>query len=108
MPLIGRRLVSFSFEDMPQVSATVAAYDLGPLHAKSAVRVPGHRSWHGVEESRPPAARLKLVIRCIEWRVAARASIHAFVRMVLVIFSGEGRFGALLSKNAKLFYMESK
>lgn len=39
----------------------------------------------------------------VERRVASGASVDARVWVVLVVFSGEGRLGSLLTQNAELF-----
>ena len=87
---------------MSQVASAVAANNLCPLHAESAVGVSGHGARHGVEEGRPSAAGLELVLGSVNWCVAAGASICARGRGVLVVFAGEGRFGAFLTENAEL------
>lgn len=102
MPLIRWGRVALTLEHMAQVTSAVAAHDFGPLHAKGAIGVSGHSAGHGIEERRPAAARLKLVLCGVDGRVAAGASVGAGAWRVLVIFSREGCFGALLTKDAEL------
>lgn len=80
MPLVGGRRVALALEHMAQVASTVAANDLRPLHAKSAVGVPGHSAGDGIEESRPAAAGLELVLCGVDGRVAAGAGIATGAR----------------------------
>jgi hypothetical protein len=56
MPLVGRRGVPFSLEDMTEVATTIAADDLCPGHAEGAVRVSSHGAGDAVEISRPSAS----------------------------------------------------
>jgi hypothetical protein len=107
VPLVRRCRVSFALEHMSQVTSTVAANDLCPLHAECAVGVSGHGARHGVKEGRPSAARLELVLGSVDWCVAAGAGICAGSRGVLVVFAGEGRFGAFLTEDAELLCRSS-
>lgn len=102
MPLVGRRRVAFALEHMSEVASAVGAHDLCPLHAESAVGVSGHCTRHGIEERRPAAAGLELVLSSVDGRIAAGASVGARAWRVLVIFAGEGSFGAFLTENAEL------
>lgn len=102
MSLVRRRRVSLSLEDVSQVTSTVAAHDLCPLHAECAVGVSGHCARNGVEECRPSAARLELVLSSVDGRIAAGASVGAGGWRVLIILAGEGSFGTLFAKNAEL------
>jgi hypothetical protein len=45
------------------------------------------------------------VVGFVERSVAAGASVDALVGVVLVVFAGEWGFSALLSEDAKLFYI---
>ena len=87
MSLVRRRGVSLSLEDMSQVTSTVAAHNLCPLHAKRAVGVSSHRSRNGVKECRPAAARLELVLSSVDGRIAAGASVSAGGWRVLVVLA---------------------
>lgn len=82
---------------MSQVASAVAAYDLCPLHAECAVGMSGHRTRDGIEECRPAATRLELVLSSVDGRIAAGASVGAGGRRVLVVLAGERRFGALFT-----------
>jgi hypothetical protein len=62
---------------MSQVTSAVAAHNLCPLHAECAVSVSGHCTWNGVEECRPAATRLELVLSSVDGRIAAGASVGA-------------------------------
>jgi hypothetical protein len=107
VPLIRRCWVSLALEYMSQVTSAVAANDLCPLHAESAVGVSGYGARHGVKEGRPSAAGLELVLGSVDGRIAAGAGICAGGRGVLVIFTGEGCFGAFLTEDAELFCRSS-
>lgn len=102
MPFIGRRIESFSLEDVTQVSSAVRADDLCARHAKGAILVAGHGAWDGVEVCRPAAARLELVVGLVERCAAPCASVDTLGRVVLVIFTGARGLGALLSEDAEL------
>jgi hypothetical protein len=102
VPLIRGCWVSLALEYMSQVTSAVAANDLCPLHAESAVSVSGHGARHGVEEGRPSAAGLELVLGSVDGRIAAGAGICAGGRGVLVVFAGEGCFSAFLTEDAEL------
>ena len=56
MTLVRRRIEPFALEDVAQVSAAVAANDLGPRHAEGAILVPRHGPGNAVEVGRPAAA----------------------------------------------------
>jgi hypothetical protein len=102
VPLVRRCWVSLALENMSQVTPAVAANDLRPLHAESAVGVSGHGARHGVEEGRPSAAGLELVLGSVDGRIATGAGICAGGRGVLVVFAREGRFSAFLTEDAEL------
>lgn len=75
MSLVGRSRVSLALEDMTQMTSAVAAHNLRPLHAEGGIRVPSHGSRNGVEESRPAAARLELVLSRVDGGIAAGAVV---------------------------------
>lgn len=87
MSLIRRRRVALSLKHMSQMSSTVAAHNLCPLHAECAVGVSSHCARNGVEERRPAAARLELVLSSVDRRIAAGASVGAGSRRVLVVLA---------------------
>ena len=66
MPLIRRRRISLSLEDVSQMSPAVRAYNLRALHAERAIRVPRHCTWDGIEISGPSTAGLEFVCRFVE------------------------------------------
>src|SRR5947207_205392 len=103
MPLIRRRWVSLSLEHMAQMTPTICAYNLRPLHSKSLVRISLHRSGNSVEERRPTAPRREFVICLVEGCVAGGAGVDAVAGHVFVEFTGVGSFGALLADDAELF-----
>lgn len=88
---------------MTQMPSTVRADDLYPLHAERLIAMPGHRTWNGVEECRPAAAGLKLLVGAVEWRIAGGAIVGAGGWLVLVVFTAEGCFGAFLADDTELF-----
>ncbi len=104
--LVGRRVETFTFEDVSQVATTVLASDLDPLHAPTPVRVPVDRSWNSVEESRPAATRVELGGSFVKRRIAAGASVDTFLGVVLVVFASTAHLCALLAKDAELFRVE--
>lgn len=103
MTLVRRRIEPFPLEDVAQVSAAVAANDLGPHHAKGAILVPRHGPGNAVEVGRPAAARVELVRGVVQGRVAPGAGVDACGGVVLVELASAGRFCALLAEDAKLF-----
>lgn len=105
MPLIRRRVKPFALEHMSQVSATVAAHDFGPDHAKRAVLVPCHGTWQAVKVGRPAAPGIELVRGLVQRGVAPGAGVDAGRGVVLVEFAGAGGFGALLAKDAELLFL---
>ena len=54
MPLISRRSISLSLEHMTQMTSTIRAYNLSPLHSKRLISMSRHSSWNSIEERRPP------------------------------------------------------
>lgn len=104
MPLIRRRRVPLPLEHMSQMPTTVRTHNLNAFHPKRAIRVSRHGARYGIEESRPAAAGFEFVIGGIERRVAARAGVGAARGLVLVVFAGEGGFGAFFAEDAELLY----
>lgn len=104
MSLIRRRRITLSLEDMAEVAAAVRTNDLSPLHAKAAVCMAGHGARDTVEVSGPAAARFEFVVRLVQRRIAAGASVDTGRGHVLVILASEGRLGAFFSEDAELFY----
>lgn len=71
------------------MATAVAAYDFRARHAKRAILVTRHSAGDGVEEGRPAAAGLELVVRLVERCVAAGAGVDAaalFIGVVAVVF----------------------
>jgi hypothetical protein len=95
---------SLSLEDVPQVTSTVVADDLRPHHTKTRVRLLSHRTWYGIPECGPSAARVELVVCFVEGRIASSALVDTGVGVVLVVSPGTGHLCALLSQNAELLY----
>jgi hypothetical protein len=88
---------------MPQMPTALCAHNLRPRHAKRAIRVPHNRARHRIEERRPAAARLELVLCGVEGRVAGGAVVGAGGGRVFVVFAGAGGFGAFFADDAELF-----
>lgn len=63
----------------------------------------GNCTWDVVEVCRPTATRLEFVVRFVEGRIAASASVDSGFRHVLVVFAGKGCFGAFFAEDAELF-----
>jgi len=97
MPLVRRCGISLSFENVAEMASTVRTHNLDPLHAECAVRVPCDSSGKSVEECRPAAARLELVVCLVKRCIASGTCVHSLGGHVLVVLSGEWSFGALSS-----------
>ena len=106
MPLISRVVVSFTLEHMSKMSSTITANDLRPLHAESTICMPCNRTRDVVEVRGPSAARLELMFRRVKRCITAYTCVDAFFGVVLVVFTGEGCFGALLAYDAELLLVE--
>jgi hypothetical protein len=102
VPLIRRRRVALALEHMSQMASAVGAHDLGPLHSKGAIGVSGHGARNGIEERRPAAARLELLLCSVNGCIAAGASVSTGAWGVLVVLARERRFGAFVTENAEL------
>jgi hypothetical protein len=102
MSLICRSSVTFSLKDVTQMSTAVRAHNFCPFHTECSISVSGYCARDIIEVCGPSAARLELVGSFVERGVAASAGIDASIRHVLVIYTGAGSFGALLSEDAEL------
>jgi hypothetical protein len=100
--LVGRGRVSLALEDVTEMAATVGANNLSALHAKSAIGMSGYSTRDGIEESRPAAARLELVVGLVERSLAAGTSVDTLGGHVLVKVAAVGRLGALVTEDAEL------
>ena len=78
----GERL---ALEDMPQVAAAGRADDL--CAPAVCVLAAGDRPGDLVIEARPAAARVELVIRAVQGRVAAAAVVGPFFIMALIFIA---------------------
>jgi len=107
MPLISRCRISLTLENMSQVSTTVAAHYLCPLHAKGAVRVASDRTGQRIEVCWPSAATLELVFRLVQGCAASCAGIDSVFWSMLIIFAAEWCLCALLSQNSELFLVKN-
>jgi hypothetical protein len=104
MSFICRSGISFSLKDVAQMSTTVRANNFCPFHAECSVCVSSYCARDIIEVRGPSATRLELVGSFVERGVAAGASIDASIGHVLVVYTGAGSFGALLSEDAELLY----
>jgi len=104
MSLIGRRRITLSLKNMPQVPATVRADDLSTLHTKCAVCMSRHSARNAVKVRWPAAARLKLVVGLVQRSLAAGAGVDAGCGRMLIVLACEGGFGAFFSEDAELFW----
>ena len=102
MPLILWVTESLSLEDVSKMTTAVIADNLSPHHAQARVRSLTDGAWNSVPECRPPAARVELVVRFVEGRVAAGACVHAGIRIVLIVLARAGHFGPFLAENTEL------
>lgn len=89
--VFGRKF--FALEHVSEVSAAIGTDDFGAFAI--GVRDALDGAFDLVVEARPSAARVKLVIRSVEWCAALAAGVGAgFVRFIE--FSGKGGFGPLV------------
>jgi hypothetical protein len=102
--LISGSRVSLALEDVTKMATTVGADNLGALHTEGAVGVSGHSTRHSIEESRPAAARLELVVGLVERSLAASTGVNTLRGHVLVKVAAVGRLGALVTEDAELLY----
>jgi hypothetical protein len=95
---VGRTVV----EDVAEMSATIAALHFGAHHAVGLVGPSFHRLLlRRRPEAWPARARIELLDRSEHHLAAPRAAIFARLSGV-VVFTGEGPFGALLAQNVVL------
>ena len=104
MPLVLGISKSLALEDVPQMSTTVVAYDLRPLHSPAVVDSLTHSAWNGVPEGGPAAPRVEFMVGLVEGRVATSAGVDASGGVVLIVFARMRRFGPLLTENTELIY----
>jgi len=104
MSLICRSGVSFSLEDVAQMSTTVRAHNFCSVHTECSVSVSGYCARDIVEVCGPSAARLKFVRSFVQRGIAAGAGIDTSIWHVLVVYTGAGSFGTLLSEDAELLF----
>lgn len=94
---------TFAFEDVTEVATAGGTGDFGA----SAVGVYGaeDRTGERVVKTGPAAVAIEFALRSEEWCFTAAAYKSAFVVMVY-IFTGKGRFGALVYYDASFFGSE--
>jgi hypothetical protein len=100
--LVSRGRVSLALEDVTEMATTVGADNLSALHTESAVSVSGYSTRDSVEESRPAAARLELVVGLVKRSLAASTGVDTLRGHVLVKVAAVGRLGALVTEDAEL------
>lgn len=106
MTLVSRSRIALSLEDVTKMTTTVGADNLGTLHAKGTVGVSGYSTRDGVEEGRPAAARLELVVGLVKRSFAASAGVDTLGGHVLVKVATVGCLGALFAEDAELLCWE--
>lgn len=84
------------------MSATIAADNLGALHAEGPVDVSGNRPRDRVKVCGPAAAGIELVRGLIERGIAAGAGVDALGWIVLVVLTGERRLSPFLTEDPEL------
>jgi len=104
MSLVRGIAVALALEDVTKMSTAIAAYNLRPLHAECAVCMPCHSAGDRIEECRPSAARLELLVAAIERRATTSTGVDALGWVVLIVLARKGSFGALLANNTELLY----
>ena len=103
MPLVRRCRIPLALENMPEMASAVRAHNLCTGHAEGRICVSGHSTGDRIEICWPSTATLKLVIGCVERRIAGGAGIDTGVGHVLVVLAGEGGLGAFFAEDAELF-----
>lgn len=103
MSLISWCWVALALEYMSQVAATVGADNFSSGHSQAAVRMASDGAGDAVKISRPPTARLELMVGLVQGRTAAGAGVDPGIREELVVLAGEGCLCALLPQNPELF-----
>lgn len=106
MALIGRRVVPLALEDVAQVTTAVCADNLSARHAEGAVLVADDGAGNAVKVGRPTAARVELVGRLVERRVAPGTCIDTRIWRVLVVLASAWAFGALFAEDAELLLVQ--
>jgi hypothetical protein len=90
---------AFAPEDVAEVTAAVLAGDLDP--ATVGIEALADRALDRLVEARPTAARVELVDRFVERRVATPADEGADL-VELLVFAAEGPLGALIDDDSLL------
>jgi hypothetical protein len=103
MPLICRRRIPLTLENMTQMTPAVTTHNLRPLHPKRAIRVSGHRTGDRVKVRRPAAPGLEFMRGLVERGIAAGASVDALGRGMGVVFACVRGLCAFLAQDAELF-----
>lgn len=94
---------SFTLEDVAQMSTTVGANNLRPLHPEGAIGMSDDSSRNLLKKSGPPTPRTEFGIVLVEWSIATGAVIDSLFRCMLVVFARSCHFGPLLSEHTELF-----
>jgi len=100
--LVSRSRISLALEDVTEMATTVGADNLSTLHTEGAVGVSGHGTRDSIEESRPAAARLELVVGLVERSLTAGTGVDTLGGHVLVKVAAVRRLGALVTEDAEL------
>jgi len=107
MPLVRRRGVTLSLEDVSQVATAITTHNLRPRHPEGAVRVSRHSAGDTIEVCGPSTAGFELVRGFVQGGVAGGAGVDTCGGHMFVVFAGVGGFGALLAEDAELFWEAS-
>ena len=91
---------SLAFENVTQMPATILTEDFDPVAVS--VSLPPHSTFDFIVEARPAAAGLKLVLRLIQWCIAATTDVRSGC-FIVEQFAGAGTFRTL-SQNDPLFF----
>lgn len=105
MPFIRGSRVPFTLKDVTKMASAVAANNLSPLHPKGVINMSLHGSRDRVEISWPATAGLELVVRFVEWRIAASTVVHTLRRVVGIVLASTGMLGTLFTEDAELLYI---
>lgn len=105
MTLVSGRIVSFSLEDMTEVTAACCAGNFYPGHTVRAVFVSRYRARYSVKKGWPAATAVKLGRALVQRGVATRTRVDTLIFEVLVLAS-TCRLSPLLTEDTELLWRE--
>lgn len=99
MPLIRWCRETFSLENMPQMAPTSITNNLNPVSI--CIHIPSNRSRDSIKKRRPSTSTRELGIRGVKGCMTGSTGVDSW-GAVLVVFTGVGAFGALLTEDSEL------